>query len=84
MPTFPVILVPDDASEELENVGSYFSQVCSIAQGYIVGGAATVLVLPMLGALRRLGGRADSHPWPCGQPERLRRRRTPRHARFLF
>ncbi|MFB3132116.1 MAG: hypothetical protein ACE10K_06315, partial [Rhodothermales bacterium] len=37
----------------------YFSQVRSIAQGYIVGGAATVLVLPVLVALRRLGGRAD-------------------------
>ncbi len=37
----------------------YFSQVRSIAQGYIVGGAVTVLVLPVLGALRRLGGEVD-------------------------
>lgn len=38
----------------------YLSQVTSIATGYVIGGAATGLVLPLLLALRRLGRTADS------------------------
>jgi len=37
----------------------YLSQVRSIADGYVVGGLVTLLVLPVLGALRRRGGPAD-------------------------
>ena len=37
----------------------YLSRVRSIADGYVVGGMATVLVLPLLATLRRLGERAD-------------------------
>ena len=37
----------------------YLSQVRSIAQGYVVGGTTTVLVVPILLVLRRLGGQAD-------------------------
>jgi MFS family permease len=37
----------------------YLSQVRSIADGYVVGGLVTLLVLPVLGVLRRLGGPAD-------------------------
>jgi MFS family permease len=37
----------------------YLSQVHSIADGYVVGGLVTLLVLPVLGVLRRHGGPAD-------------------------
>jgi MFS family permease len=42
----------------------YLSQVSSIATGYVVGGLATVLVLPLQFALRRLNERAD---WIIGE-----------------
>ena len=37
----------------------YISQVGSIASGYVIGGLVTVVVLPLLLALRRLGEPAD-------------------------
>jgi MFS family permease len=37
----------------------YISQVGSIAQGYVLGGAATLLAVPLLGLLRRLQSPAD-------------------------
>ncbi len=37
----------------------YLSRVRSIADGYVVGGLATILVLPVLAILRGVGGRAD-------------------------
>jgi len=37
----------------------YLSQIRSIAEGYVVGGLVTLLVLPVLGVLRRRGGPAD-------------------------
>lgn len=37
----------------------YLSQTRSIASGYVVGGLVTILALPTLGLLRRLGGPAD-------------------------
>jgi MFS family permease len=37
----------------------YLSQIRSIADGYVVGGLVTLLVLPVLGVLRRRGGPAD-------------------------
>jgi MFS family permease len=37
----------------------YLSQIRSIADGYVVGGLVTLLVLPVLGVLRRRGGAAD-------------------------
>lgn len=37
----------------------YLSGARSIAAGYVVGGAFTLAALPLLGRLRRLGGRAD-------------------------
>ncbi|MFQ5577590.1 MAG: MFS transporter, partial [Anaerolineae bacterium] len=36
----------------------YLAQTRSLAGGYVVGGAMTLLALPVLGALRRLGGAA--------------------------
>ena len=42
----------------------YLSQVSSIASGYVAGGMATVVVLPILIALRRLGEPAD---WIVGE-----------------
>ena len=41
----------------------------SIANGYVVGGAATILVLPLLLSLRRMGERADAIVGEgCGSP----------------
>ncbi len=37
----------------------YLSRVRSIADGYVVGGAVTLLALPVLLLLRRTGGPAD-------------------------
>ena len=37
----------------------YLSRVRDIGAGYVIGGLATVVVLPMLGIVRRLGGPAD-------------------------
>ena len=47
----------------------YLSRVRSIADGYVVGGLATILVLPLLAALRRLGEQADViEGKDCGAP----------------
>ena len=47
----------------------YLSRVRSIADGYIIGGLATVLALPVLALLRRLGERADViEGGDCGCP----------------
>ena len=47
----------------------YLARQSSIASGYVAGGAATVLVLPLLFALRRLGEKADVIVGEgCGDP----------------
>lgn len=46
----------------------YFSQARSIGGGYVIGGLATLLALPVLGALRQLGGRADTIVGMAGRP----------------
>jgi MFS family permease len=48
----------------------YVSRFRSIADGYVLGGLATILTLPVLGALRRLGDPADVIVGKkCGCPE---------------
>jgi hypothetical protein len=46
----------------------YVSQVRSIASGFVIGGAATLLALPLYGALRRSGQPADSLKGRAGAP----------------
>jgi MFS family permease len=45
----------------------YLARTRSIADGYVIGGLATLLALPVLGLLRRLGGREDVIIGDAGQ-----------------